>query len=181
MKRYLILTAILSTKLFASTFVLPTTMDAGSVQAKLKGLLFAKLEAEGPITGDYQANLTGDYGQVTLEDASSKIVCSEFSAGMLAVQQFECVVTLKDGSNQEYASLLLPLTMDSASTQSVVKEVLFNELQANGPVTSPYEANLTGSYRKVMLKDQNNEVICSEQSAGMLAVQQFACEFAAVK
>ncbi len=181
MKRFLILSVVLSSKLFASTFVMPATMDAGSVQAKLKGLLYAKLEAEGPITGQYQANLTGDYSEVTLEDASSKIVCSEFSAGMLAVQQFACEVTLKDGNDQQYASVILPLTMDSASTQSTVKEILFNELEANGPVTSPYQANLTGSYGKVTLQDESNRVICIERSAGMLAVQQYACEFAGVK
>lgn len=181
MKRFLLLTVVVSSQLFASTFQMPFTMDSGSVQAKLKNLLYAKLEANGPITGPYQANLTGDYGQVTLEDKASKITCEESSAGMLAVQQFACTVEIKDGNDQEYASLLLPFVMDSASTQSTVKELLFDELEANGPVTSPYEANLFGNYGKVTLQDKNNQVVCQERSAGQLAVQTYSCEFAAIK
>jgi len=172
MKRALFLLTVLGGNLFASTFVMPATMDAGSVQANLKKQLFARLQVEGPVVGPYKANLTGNYGAVTLEDAESQIVCREFPADTLAVQMFECRVTIKDGNPQQYASLRLPLTTDSASTQSELKEILFNELEAHGPTPT-----LFGSYAKIVLQDRSTKVTCTENSQGMLAVQQFSCEF----
>lgn len=179
MKRYFFLLTVLGTNLFASTFILPPTMDAGSVQAKLKGMLHAKLESGAE--SEFGAHLSGDYGQVTLEDRGGKIVCQEFSAGQLAVQMFTCEVSLNDESSIQYPSLRFPLTMNSGSTQATLKQILFEELEANGPVTAPYEANLTGSYSQVTLEDASTQVVCSERSHGTLAVQQFTCEFAAKK
>jgi hypothetical protein len=170
-------TMLLSSSAMATTLVLPATMDAGSVQAKLKNLLFSKIEAEGEITGEYQANLTGNYGEVTLEDKQAKVTCREFSAGQLAVQRFECSIELQDGKDDQVAELTLAPTMDAASVQALIKNVLFNELEANGPVTSPYEASLTGHYSTVKLADASASITCSEGSAGALAVQLFSCEF----
>jgi len=176
MKHIFLSLALLSSASFAATLRLPATMDSASVQAKLKGLLFEKLEKEGPQTQQYAAKLTGSYSQVTLEDENSKIVCSEHSAGMLAVQQFQCEITVADSSD-DVTQLSLPQTMDSASVQAVVKGVLFASLEATGPVTAPYEASLTGDYSQVTLEDENSQIVCREHSAGQLAVQTFGCDF----
>jgi len=177
MKPTFLILMLVTTASFGSTLRLPATTDSASVQAKLKNLLFQKLEAEGPQTEEYAAKLTGSYRQVTLEDKASKIVCSEGQAGMLAVQQFQCDITKFDGSSDEVASLRLEQTMDAASVQSTVKGVLYQQLEEMGPVTAPYEASLTGSYSEVTLEDHGSRVVCREHSAGMLTVQTFGCDF----
>lgn len=161
----------------ASTLTLPTTMDAGSVQAKLKSLLVEKLHSEGEIVNDFGATLTSSNGKVTLEDQSSKLVCSEFSQGFLAVQQFACQLTVKDGLDAEVNEISLDSTMGSASVQAVLKSILFDALQTTGAVVSDYEANLTGNYSGVTLEDDASKVECLEQSADFLAVQTFTCTF----
>lgn len=176
MKHTALLLVLVATQSFAATLRLPATMDSASVQAKLKGLLFEKLEKDGPQTEPYAAKLTGSYSQVTLEDDHGKIVCREFSHGMLAVQQFQCDISTPDQGGQ-VSFLRLPQTMDAASVQAVVKGLLFERLEAEGPMTSPWEASLTGTYSQVTLEDKASKIVCREHSAGMLAVQTFGCDF----
>ena len=177
MKHTFLILALVASTGFGATLRLPVTMDSGSVQAKLKGLLFEKLEKEGPLTEKHSARLTGSYSRVTLEDDRSKIVCREFSAGMLAVQQFECEVSTRLAPAGEVPKLNFPQTMDAGSVQAFLKNVLFEKLEADGPVTSEWEANLTGSYSRVTLEDKQSKVVCREHPAGRLAVQTFGCNF----
>ena len=181
MKNLLVISAVVSalssTHLFGGILVLPRTMDSASVQAKLKGLLYENLEKNGPTNNPFGASLTGSYSKVTLEDRNAKVVCRENSAGMLAVQTFACEITDKTDRLGALNSLELAPTMDSASVQAVIKELPFDKLQSDGPVTSEFEANLTGNYTEVTLEDKNSKVECTERSAAPLAVQTFGCTF----
>lgn len=165
----------ISGSVMASTLALPATMDAASVQAKLKELLYNKLQTGGEIVGDFQANLTGTYSSVTLEDQNTQVVCDEFSQGVLAVQLFKCTIEINDGLDQTLTQVDLAQTMDAASVQALVKELLFTELDLNGPITRPFSAQLTGSYSEVTLEDDHSKLLCTEHSAGILAVQTFSC------
>jgi hypothetical protein len=97
MKQLLIVGALaLSSLSFATSRTeLPLTMEADSVQAKLNTILREYLAQDEKSQTPTNFVARDANGNLLVEDDKSQLSCSEQQAGLLTVQQYSCVLTIK--------------------------------------------------------------------------------------
>lgn len=69
----------------------------------------------------------------------------------------------------------MPWTLNSASAQASLKKILYEALLENNEGEKKYP--IQGNYNKIILEDENYQIICEEQQVIILTVQKYRCYF----
>lgn len=142
--------------------LLPVTLDwtssAGSVQGVIHGSLYIKYFEK------LYDELTYDKGVVTIEFEGQKLVCSEKSQGMLAVQAYQC----------EFPQRLFAWTSASNSIQAILYDSMYDVLQRE--MNYEFKTVKQGPNRSLILEDKKSRLTCEAATLGMAQVMSYQCK-----